>query len=332
VSATEDDEGAAQIVSDAMQTLILDVEQLLKARGWSEALAELKEGDDAFAEERWRDAVRECYRAAESGLKYRLVEAGAPFADSAALRRLTALAVQHDLNSAELPGHVRLPRLDPVAAISRRRAQAQTGPGRPERSTLDGQPRPRSAPLPWRQSDLSPHSGTSGGVYASKWRGRPTGWRSDRRPRALPVRDGLPTPARIPWGPQALQRRGVQLGAGPNAPCPAGSVLPLRHVSVPHARILLLASRGTPADGPGMKRGLPSRIGRRQRSCRRCRPSARTAALAPVAYSTSCRVTSSHRFTGTQEPRGWNITRRRLRRARYTPTRSITRKSCKSQQ
>lgn len=97
VTPTEDDDGAAQIVSDAMQTLILDVEQLLEARGWSEALGELKEGDDAFAEERWRDAVREYYRAAESGLKYRLVEAGATFADSAALRRLAALAAQHDL-------------------------------------------------------------------------------------------------------------------------------------------------------------------------------------------------------------------------------------------
>lgn len=97
VSGTEDDEGAEQIVADAMRTLIFDVEQLLEARGWSEALAELKEGDDAFAYERWRDAVREYYRAAESGLKYRLAEADATFADSTALRKLAALAVQHDL-------------------------------------------------------------------------------------------------------------------------------------------------------------------------------------------------------------------------------------------
>ena len=97
VSATEDDEGAEQIVADAMRALIFDVEQLLDARGWSEALAELKEGDDAFADERWRDAVREYYRAVESGLKYRLAEAGATFADSSALRKLAALAVQHDL-------------------------------------------------------------------------------------------------------------------------------------------------------------------------------------------------------------------------------------------
>jgi hypothetical protein len=75
-SVTEDDEGAAQIVADAMRPLIFDVEQLLDERRWSEALAELKEGDDAFADERWRDAVREYYRAVESGLKYRLQEAG----------------------------------------------------------------------------------------------------------------------------------------------------------------------------------------------------------------------------------------------------------------
>jgi hypothetical protein len=97
VSAIEDDEGAEQIVADAMQTLIFDVEQLLEARGWLEALAELKEGDDAFADERWRDAVREYYRAVESGLKYRLAEVGATFAHSAALKKLAALAVQNDL-------------------------------------------------------------------------------------------------------------------------------------------------------------------------------------------------------------------------------------------
>ena len=85
VSATEDDEGAAQIASDAMRTLILDVEQLLNARGWSEALAELKEGDDAYANERWRDAVREYYRAAESGLKYRLDDVGVVTANRALL-------------------------------------------------------------------------------------------------------------------------------------------------------------------------------------------------------------------------------------------------------
>lgn len=97
MSVTEDDEGAAQIVADAMRPLILDVEQLLDERGWSEALAELKEGDNAFADERWRDAVREYYRAVESGLKYRLQEAGVSYGEASALRKLASTAAEHDL-------------------------------------------------------------------------------------------------------------------------------------------------------------------------------------------------------------------------------------------
>jgi hypothetical protein len=97
ISATEDDEGAAQIVSDALRPLIFDVEQLLEERGWSEARAELKEGDNAFADERWRDAVREYYRAVESGLKYRLNEARVGYGDASALRRLASAAAEHDL-------------------------------------------------------------------------------------------------------------------------------------------------------------------------------------------------------------------------------------------
>lgn len=97
VSSTEDDEGTAQLVADAMGQLILDVEQLLGERGWAEALRELREGDDAFAEGRWRDAVREYYRAVESALKYRLAETSIVHSDSAALRKLASLAVEHEL-------------------------------------------------------------------------------------------------------------------------------------------------------------------------------------------------------------------------------------------
>jgi hypothetical protein len=44
---------------------------VLDERGWSEALAELKEGDDAFADEPWRDAVREYDRAVEDRTRAR---------------------------------------------------------------------------------------------------------------------------------------------------------------------------------------------------------------------------------------------------------------------
>jgi hypothetical protein len=97
MSVTEDDEGAAQIVADAMRPLLLDVEQLLDERRWSEALAELEKGGDAFADERWRDAVREYYRAVESGLKYRLQEAGVSYGEASALRKLASTAAEHDL-------------------------------------------------------------------------------------------------------------------------------------------------------------------------------------------------------------------------------------------
>jgi hypothetical protein len=97
VSAADDAELGAEIVSDALRPLILDCEQLLRERGWTEALNEVEEGDTALADERWRDAVREYYRAVESALKYRLSEGGIGYADSTALRPLASLAAQNGL-------------------------------------------------------------------------------------------------------------------------------------------------------------------------------------------------------------------------------------------
>jgi len=97
VSATDDAEIGAEIVGDAMRSLILDCEQMLRDRDWTEALKELEDGDRAFDDERWRDAVREHYRAVESGLKYRLSEAGVSYGNSTALRPLASLASQNGL-------------------------------------------------------------------------------------------------------------------------------------------------------------------------------------------------------------------------------------------
>jgi hypothetical protein len=97
LNGADDAEIGAEIVNDAMRPLILDCEQLLRERGWTEALNELEEGDTAFSDERWRDAVREYYRSVESGLKYRLSEAALGYGDSTALRPVAALAVQNDL-------------------------------------------------------------------------------------------------------------------------------------------------------------------------------------------------------------------------------------------
>jgi hypothetical protein len=87
----------ASIVPDAMQTLIFDCEQLLAERGWTEALRELEAGDSALAGERWVEAVREYYRAVESGMKYRLAEVDVSHGDTTALRRLAGLAAEHGL-------------------------------------------------------------------------------------------------------------------------------------------------------------------------------------------------------------------------------------------
>jgi HEPN domain len=97
LTAADDAEIGSEIVSDALRPLILDCEQLLRERGWTEASAELDEGDRAFADERWRDAVREYYRAVESGLKYRLTEAGVTYGGTTALRPLASLGVQGGL-------------------------------------------------------------------------------------------------------------------------------------------------------------------------------------------------------------------------------------------
>ncbi len=97
VRASDDADAGAQVVSDAMRPLILDCEQLLREREWTEALSELQSGDAAYADDRWADAVREYYRAVESGLKYRLDEAGVSHSNSMTLRKLAGLAVQHGL-------------------------------------------------------------------------------------------------------------------------------------------------------------------------------------------------------------------------------------------
>jgi hypothetical protein len=97
VNAAEDEQGGAEVASDALHDLILDVEQLLASREWLGAARELARGDDQYREGHWTDAVREYYAALESGLKHRIDESGATYAEGAALRDLAKLAASQDL-------------------------------------------------------------------------------------------------------------------------------------------------------------------------------------------------------------------------------------------
>lgn len=97
ISAAEDEDAGAAIPADALQQLILSVEDLLAQRGWTGATRELARGDEQYREEHWIDAVREYYAALESGLKHLLDEAEAAYADGAALRDLARLAASEGL-------------------------------------------------------------------------------------------------------------------------------------------------------------------------------------------------------------------------------------------
>jgi hypothetical protein len=96
-SAAEDDAAGVQVAPDALQDLILNVDDLLAKRGWTGAARELERGDDQYRERHWIDAVREYYAALESGLKYRLDESGTNYASGAALRDLAKLAAAEAL-------------------------------------------------------------------------------------------------------------------------------------------------------------------------------------------------------------------------------------------
>jgi hypothetical protein len=97
ISAAEDEAASADVAPDALRDLILDVEQLLAQREWAGAARELARGDDQYREGHWTDAVREYYAALESGIKHRLDESGATYAEGATLRDLAKLAASQDL-------------------------------------------------------------------------------------------------------------------------------------------------------------------------------------------------------------------------------------------
>jgi hypothetical protein len=97
INAAEDEAAGADVAPDALRDLILDVEQLLAKREWAGAARELARGDDQYRNGHWTDAVREYYAALESGLKHRLDESGATYAEGAALRDLAKLAAARDL-------------------------------------------------------------------------------------------------------------------------------------------------------------------------------------------------------------------------------------------
>lgn len=97
ISAADDEEGHAAVAADALAALITGVEDLLKERHWDAARRELRAGDGQFDDGHWDYAVREYYKALESGLKYRLKEAGVSYGKTAALRDLARTAAQNDL-------------------------------------------------------------------------------------------------------------------------------------------------------------------------------------------------------------------------------------------
>jgi hypothetical protein len=91
-SATDDEEAHAIVVPDVLGRLVTSCEQLLRDRGWTDALDELARGDAAYSESNWTEAVREHYSAVESGLRYRITEIDETVADGAALKKLAARA------------------------------------------------------------------------------------------------------------------------------------------------------------------------------------------------------------------------------------------------
>ncbi len=153
VGGAEDAEIGSKIVSDVMQPLILDCEQLLSARGWTDALTELEEGDTAFEEERWRDAIREYYRAVGSGLKYRLNERDVRYGSSTALRQLASVAVQAGLIPRNYQALFSF--LDSIRSPkSHGGGPTPQDAGGSPRGTSDGKRRSLAVALPRRHSDV----------------------------------------------------------------------------------------------------------------------------------------------------------------------------------
>jgi hypothetical protein len=80
------------VAPDALALVIRSCEDMLRRKGWDNALAELHQGDARSKQGDWIGAVREYYMAVESGLKYRLGETGAAGGEARALRRLATAA------------------------------------------------------------------------------------------------------------------------------------------------------------------------------------------------------------------------------------------------
>ena len=96
-NASEDEHAHTAVVPDVVSELVTSVEQALRARAWTSALDELARGDTRYREGKWADAVGEYYSAVESGLRYRIDEAGASVAEGAALKVLAKRAGELDL-------------------------------------------------------------------------------------------------------------------------------------------------------------------------------------------------------------------------------------------
>jgi hypothetical protein len=93
-SATADTDAHEAVAADALGGLIWSCEEMLRRRGWENALVELARGDAKYAEGDWKGAVREYYMAVESGLKYRLGEDSAAGGEARALRKLASAAAR----------------------------------------------------------------------------------------------------------------------------------------------------------------------------------------------------------------------------------------------
>jgi hypothetical protein len=96
-SATHDENALIPVAPDALSGVIWSYKQLLERRNWDTALQELEAGDREYADGNWVNAVREYYRALESGLKYSLTDIGATYDERAALRRLAIRASETGL-------------------------------------------------------------------------------------------------------------------------------------------------------------------------------------------------------------------------------------------
>jgi len=96
-SATEDEVAHSSVAPGALDQVITSCEQMLVRRGWKAALTELRRGDEQYQDCHWVDAVSEYYSAVESGLKYRLEEAGVSFGAGASLRDLAREAANAGL-------------------------------------------------------------------------------------------------------------------------------------------------------------------------------------------------------------------------------------------